>query len=379
MAVRAALPRVWPRSTMTLVAGLVALVSVGLAASARTAPETLPATQPVVILAMVVAGLALVRAIRTLGSGWGALRHLLTALTLIAVAYPGLSAAALLASGRVPYTALAWTLAVLAGTAHLPLIGAFSVLPLLTVRYLGTGSGRTALIVVGGLGAAAFLGFALFFGEFEPLAASALVPSALGERLGMTVTLVYLTTVFVGPAAALLAVWRCPADGRAARRLSLVAGSALTGTALVMVCGTVASASQVGQGLLLVGMYAAVAVVVTGCVAALGTSVAEPPAEPSMHPVVAAAGSGPPARQCAGLTPRESEVLRLLAEGLSNAGIAARLVLSERTVDAHLRSVFAKLDLPQSPEHNRRVHAVNAWRRAVGHRERALDQAERRT
>jgi DNA-binding CsgD family transcriptional regulator len=61
------------------------------------------------------------------------------------------------------------------------------------------------------------------------------------------------------------------------------------------------------------------------------------------------------------LSGREREVLRLLAAGLSNAGIAAELVLSERTIDAHLRSVFGKLELPDSRHDNRRVQAAAMW------------------
>jgi len=61
------------------------------------------------------------------------------------------------------------------------------------------------------------------------------------------------------------------------------------------------------------------------------------------------------------LSGREREVLQLLAAGLSNAGIAAELVLSERTIDAHLRSVFGKLDLPDSRHDNRRVQAAAIW------------------
>lgn len=61
------------------------------------------------------------------------------------------------------------------------------------------------------------------------------------------------------------------------------------------------------------------------------------------------------------LTARESEVLGLLAAGLSNAGIAADLVLSERTVEAHLRAVFTKLRLPDDRTDNRRVLAALAW------------------
>jgi DNA-binding CsgD family transcriptional regulator len=69
---------------------------------------------------------------------------------------------------------------------------------------------------------------------------------------------------------------------------------------------------------------------------------------------------GEPSRLSA-LSGREREVLQLLAAGLSNAGIAAELVLSERTIDAHLRSVFGKLELPDSRHDNRRVQAAAIW------------------
>jgi DNA-binding NarL/FixJ family response regulator len=58
------------------------------------------------------------------------------------------------------------------------------------------------------------------------------------------------------------------------------------------------------------------------------------------------------------LTEREREVLALMAEGLTNAGIAKRLYLSERTVEAHVRHVLMKLDLPESEDGHCRVLAV---------------------
>jgi DNA-binding NarL/FixJ family response regulator len=65
------------------------------------------------------------------------------------------------------------------------------------------------------------------------------------------------------------------------------------------------------------------------------------------------------------LTPREREVLSLMAEGLTNQAIARRLVLTERTVEGHVRSVLMKLDLPEDAGAHRRVRAVIAYLRAV--------------
>jgi DNA-binding NarL/FixJ family response regulator len=58
------------------------------------------------------------------------------------------------------------------------------------------------------------------------------------------------------------------------------------------------------------------------------------------------------------LSVREREVLSLVAEGLSNRGIAERLGLSERTVESHMKEIFAKLGLTETPELHRRVLAV---------------------
>jgi len=68
------------------------------------------------------------------------------------------------------------------------------------------------------------------------------------------------------------------------------------------------------------------------------------------------------------LTPREREVLELMAEGRSNAAIAQRLFLSESAVGKHTASIFAKLDLVPSDDDNRRVLAVLAYLRGVGER-----------
>jgi DNA-binding NarL/FixJ family response regulator len=64
------------------------------------------------------------------------------------------------------------------------------------------------------------------------------------------------------------------------------------------------------------------------------------------------------------ITPREREVLGLMAEGRSNAAIAEALVVTERAVEKHVTSIFSKLDLTPTVEDHRRVLAVLAYLRA---------------
>jgi DNA-binding NarL/FixJ family response regulator len=64
------------------------------------------------------------------------------------------------------------------------------------------------------------------------------------------------------------------------------------------------------------------------------------------------------------LTPREREVMELMAEGRSNNAIAAQMIVTERAVEKHVTSIFGKLGLPPAPEDHRRVLAVLAFLRA---------------
>jgi DNA-binding NarL/FixJ family response regulator len=64
------------------------------------------------------------------------------------------------------------------------------------------------------------------------------------------------------------------------------------------------------------------------------------------------------------LSKREREVLALIAEGRSNLAIGQRLFLSPKTVEAHVRSIFSKLEILETQEANRRVLSVLAYLRS---------------
>lgn len=77
--------------------------------------------------------------------------------------------------------------------------------------------------------------------------------------------------------------------------------------------------------------------------------------------VAALVGGGHDAGRLELLTPREQQVLSLMAEGRSNTGIAETLVITERAVEKHVSNIFWKLDLPATGKDHRRVLAVLAW------------------
>jgi DNA-binding NarL/FixJ family response regulator len=79
--------------------------------------------------------------------------------------------------------------------------------------------------------------------------------------------------------------------------------------------------------------------------------------------VSALVGSSPDGDALGELTAREREVLHHMAEGLTNAGIARRLFLADRTVETHVRNVLMKLDLPAGEDDHRRVLAVLTYLR----------------
>jgi DNA-binding NarL/FixJ family response regulator len=80
--------------------------------------------------------------------------------------------------------------------------------------------------------------------------------------------------------------------------------------------------------------------------------------DPAVVEVLVSASGRARSSPLAELTPRERDVLAHIAQGRSNAGVAAALYLSERAVEKHINVLFAKLGLAAEPDTNRRVKAV---------------------
>jgi DNA-binding NarL/FixJ family response regulator len=80
--------------------------------------------------------------------------------------------------------------------------------------------------------------------------------------------------------------------------------------------------------------------------------------DPTVVDLLVSASSRGPSSPLAALTPRELEVLDEVAQGKSNAAVAASLFLTERAVEKHINTLFAKLGLSVAPDVNRRVAAV---------------------
>ena len=150
-----------------------------------------------------------------------------------------------------------------------------------------------------------------------------------------------------------------------ARRVSMVtriASVAVAALAVAAVATLVVAAGLPATPTALIVAALAVAAIVVAWRAGgtLGEALSIPQAT-SVPDAVEPASATPRATSTAHLTLREREVLSHLADGASNAGIAAQLVVSERTVDAHLRAIFSKLDLTPDPGANRRVLAAKRW------------------
>ncbi|MER7283072.1 helix-turn-helix transcriptional regulator [Dactylosporangium sp. NPDC000244] len=246
----------------------------------------------------------------------------------------------------------------------------------------GTVRGRLGVAAAGTTAAPLTVAFCV-------LLAVARAPGGVEPELGSVAFLVALGGAAVcSGACALVAARGAVAP---AHLLLAVRGAGLTAAALVVAgTGTVVAAPGLALGATPVALVVAAITAVVGTAAWAGTgrlartlvppapadnavpvgtavpvNTAAPaaPEDPASHADAAVPADGGAVGR---LTAREAEVLSALAEGASNAGIAAQLVISERTVDAHLRAIFAKLDLSPESGGNRRVQAARYWLEHAG-------------
>ncbi|MFG1751189.1 helix-turn-helix transcriptional regulator [Streptosporangium sandarakinum] len=184
-------------------------------------------------------------------------------------------------------------------------------------------------------------------------------PGAVEPSLGSVAFLVALAGASAFSTACALIAAR---GGVERRQVAIVVrGTGLAGAALAVIgTGTIIAAPGLRLGATSVAFLVTAVTAVVGGGAWAGTGRLArilTPQVPNDKGLAAPTGEVP----VTGLTPREAEVLAVLAEGASNAGIAAQLVVSERTVDAHLRAIFVKLGLTPDAETNRRVRATRIW------------------
>jgi len=116
-------------------------------------------------------------------------------------------------------------------------------------------------------------------------------------------------------------------------------------------------------GVLLLPLAALIGIVLARVEVAAMRAVLSParPARGGGAAAVAPAGAVVSDDELAGLTPREREVLGLMAEGMSNGAIASELVITEGAVEKHVANIFGKLGLPPSSAEHRRVLAVRRY------------------
>jgi len=189
-----------------------------------------------------------------------------------------------------------------------------------------------------------------------------------------TGSVLFLVVLAVGTLAATRLATAPPAAA-GARRSLLGVGAVAIGLAVLLGGTSVAGAAEAaGTSAVVVALLATV-VVALGAGALLGrlaerafpSLAGDDASRPSHQAAVALPADGRPVgagptRRLPALSPRESEVLALIASGRTNADIARSLVLSERTIESHVRTVYRKLGV--ADDGNRRASAVRLWHEA---------------